>query len=60
MEGRPQNNCYPTLTSALKPFFTGGVVDVIYFDFAKAFDSVLLKRLLGKLSAYGIDGKILK
>ena len=30
-----------------------GVVDTIYFDFAKAFDTVPHRRLLGKLAAYG-------
>ena len=32
-------------------------VDVIYFDFAKAFDTVLHSRLLTKLQGYGIHGK---
>ena len=39
---------------------SGGVADTIYFDFAKAFDSVLHKRLLGKLKLYGINGKVLE
>ena len=39
---------------------TGGVVDTIYFDFAKAFDTVPHRRLLKKLEAYGIDGMNLK
>ena len=34
-------------------------VDVIYFDFETAFDAVPHKRLLKKLSAYGITGQIL-
>ena len=38
----------------------GGVVDTMYFDFAKVFDSVPHKRLLGKLKLYGINGKILE
>ena len=38
----------------------GSVVDCIYLDFAKAFDTVPHKRLLSKLKAYGITGKLLK
>ena len=37
----------------------GKVVDSIYFDFAKAFDTVPHRRLCKKLSAYAIDGSIL-
>ena len=37
----------------------GGVVDAIYLDFAKAFDTVPHRRLLGKLESYGIRGSIL-
>ena len=37
----------------------GNDVDVIYLDFAKAFDSVPHKRLLRKLKGYGIEGKLL-
>ena len=36
----------------------GEDVDVIYLDFAKAFDKVPHKRLLSKLKGYGIKGKI--
>ena len=37
----------------------GKVVDAIYLDFEKAFDTVPHHRLLGKLQAYGINGCIL-
>ena len=36
-----------------------GVVDSIYFDFSKAFDTVPHQRLSVKMKAYGIDGKVL-
>ena len=38
----------------------GENVDAIYLDYAKAFDTVPHKRLLAKLSEYGIGGKLLK
>lgn len=34
-------------------------VDTIYFDFAKAFDTVPHQRLLAKLKSYGITGNLL-
>jgi len=34
-------------------------LDVIYIDFAKAFDSVVHSKLLSKLASYGISGKLL-
>ena len=33
-------------------------VDIVHFDFAKAFDSVPHKRLLTKIKSYGIEGNI--
>ena len=37
----------------------GKTVDIIYFDFLKAFDTVPHRRLLKKVKGYGISGKIL-
>ena len=37
----------------------GGIVDSIYFDFSKAFNTVPHNRLSVKMKAYGIDGKLL-
>ena len=39
---------------------SGGVVDSIYFDFSKAFDTVPHQRLSAKMKAYGIQGNLLK
>ena len=37
----------------------GHEVDVIYLDYFKAFDKVTHKRLLVKISGYGIKGNVL-
>ena len=47
------------LDKCIDTIVPGGVVDTIYFDFVKAFDSVLHERLLGKLKSYSINGKVL-
>ena len=47
------------LDKCVDTIVTGGVVDTIYFDFAKAFDTVPHRRLLGKLAAYGINSNVL-
>ena len=43
-----------------KHIHEGGSIDVVYFDFMKAFDKVPHQRLLMKLKSYGIDGAVLK
>ena len=37
----------------------GHSLDVVYLDFSKAFDKVLIQRLLNKCSGLGIQGKLL-
>ena len=48
------------LDKCIDNIVSGGVVDAIYFIFAKAFDSVPHERLLGKLKWHDISGKILQ
>ncbi|XP_012557189.2 uncharacterized protein LOC105844759 [Hydra vulgaris] len=38
--------------------YRGHIVDIIFTDFAKAFDTVPHKRLLHKIQAYGIRGQL--
>ena len=48
------------LDSCAEAIADGDVIDIIYFDFAKAFDTVPHRRLLKKIESYGIHGNILK
>ena len=47
------------LDNCSKKVANGEVVDVVYLDFQKAFDTVPYARLIKKLSSYGIDGEML-
>ena len=49
-------HCMEEVTKVLDD---GDCVDVLYLDFAKAFDKVQHQRLIAKLKALGIDGEIL-
>ena len=59
----PKKSCTSQLLEVMEDWSaaveSGEPVDVAYLDFAKAFDSVPHRRLLGKLHAYGIRGKLL-
>jgi len=53
-------NLLESLESWTQALDEGFGVDVLYFDYRKAFDSVPHKRLLGKLKLHGINSKLLK
>ena len=55
-----QTNLIEYLNALTKLVDEGYCVDVIYLDFAKAFDKVPHRRLLLKLVTHGISGKVLK
>ena len=51
------SNLLETMDCIMELLEEGIPVDVLYFDFKKAFDRVPHKRLLLKLQCLGIDGK---
>ena len=53
------SNLLETFDAILELLDEGTPVDLIYFDFSKAFDTVPHFRLLTKLETFGIKGKIL-
>jgi len=48
------------LDQVLKSIDKGHCVDIVFLDYAKAFDKVLHLRLLEKLQKHGINGKLLR
>ena len=59
----PKRSCTTQLLTTMehwtKEIQLGHPIDVLYFDFKKAFDKVPHERLLIKLKAHGITGKLL-
>ena len=59
-----KRSCLTNLLSSLETITSGldegSGVDIIYLDYAKAFDTVPHRRLMNKLSAYGIGGSLYK
>ena len=60
----PKRDCMTNLLTAMEEWTAaielGRDIDVIYTDFAKAFDSVPHKRLLIKLKSIGVENKVLQ
>ena len=54
----PQTNLIEFLNKTTRWYDEGKSFDILYLDFAKAFDVVCHKRLVMKLEAFGIDGKV--
>ena len=54
----PQTNLIEFMDKVTKWVDDGKCVDVIYFDFSKAFDKVCHRRLAVKMEAAGIRGKV--
>ena len=48
------------LDDCINDISNGSVVDSIYLDFSKAFDTVPHRRLMSKLESYGISGNVQK
>ena len=55
-----QTNLLEYMNTLTRLVDEGYNIDVLYLDFAKAFDKVPHKRLLLKLEAHGISGKVLE
>ena len=52
------SNLLSSIRHWISPLDSRLSTDIIYFDFAKAFDSVSHPKLLHKLKSYGISGKL--
>ena len=54
-----QTNLLETMEDWTRALDNGSNLDVIYLDYQKAFDTVPHRRLIEKLRAYGVQGKLL-
>ena len=60
LHGRPYQSNLLIMPNCITEAIDKGIItDVIYLDFAKAFDFVPHKRLIYKLSKYGVAGNLL-
>ena len=53
-------NLLEYLEKVTKAVEEGKDVDIVYLDFAKAFDLVPRCRLIAKIKAHGVDGELLR
>ena len=53
-------NLLVTLEDITRSLDEGFSIDVIYLDYCKAFDTAPHRRLISKMKAYGISGKVLE
>ena len=53
------NNLLEFMEEVTSTLYSRKSMDIIYLDFAKAFDMVPYQRLLKKLNSHGIGGNIL-
>ena len=54
------NNLLSFYKKVFESIDKGNEYDIVYLDFSKAFDRVLHRRLLSKVKAHGIGGKVLE
>jgi len=53
------HNCWLLFNNWTKPLEDGYSVDVLYFDFAKTFNSAPHNHLINKMQGYGVSGRLL-
>ena len=56
----PWKSCATNLLEFLEFVGKGKNMDIVFLDFAEAFNKVPKERLLAKLAAHGVEGKVLQ